>query len=258
MSEGESEGESIMKRDNLACIVLAAGLGKRMKSKKIKVLHELCRKPIVCYTVKTLSELNPLILIAVVGHQKEHVSNALANFDIKFAYQKEQLGTGHATLQAEGILKNFSGDILIIPGDVPLITQNTLENFIKKHIENHWLLTVLTVDLKNPSGYGRVITDSKAQITKIVEEKDASEKEKQIKCINSGIYIVKSSFLWDACKNLNTDNKQKEFYLTDIAYMAKEQDRVGTFHVQNSEEALGVNTKEDLEKIENILKINRG
>lgn len=240
---------------SLSVIVLAAGMGKRMKSDVPKVLHPVLGRPMLSYVVEALEKLNPKKTVVVVGHGAQEVEKAVDSKKITYAAQLEQLGTGHAVNCAYSKLKSFKGDILIINGDFPLITSRTLKRFVAEHKKKKVDVSILTALVDDPTGYGRIKRDGKNSVLGIVEEKDATKEEKYIDEINSGTYLVSSSFLWKALRNVNTKNKQKEYYLTDIVESAhKGSLKINGSLVSDSDEVLGVNDRLDLSLVESIMK----
>ncbi len=240
---------------SLAVIVLAAGMGKRMKSEIPKVLHPLLGRPMLSYVLDSVESLSPRKTVVVVGHGSEEVRRFSGSKKISYVTQSNQLGTGHAAKCASSELKNFKGNILILNGDYPLITSGTLKKFIIGHDKKKADLSILTALVDDPTGYGRIRRNDKNKVTGIVEEKDASKDEKLIDEINSGTYCVKSSFLWDALKKVNTINRQKEYYLTDIVEQAhKSSIRINASVVTDSDEVMGVNDRSELSYVESLLK----
>ncbi|MBI4745566.1 MAG: bifunctional UDP-N-acetylglucosamine diphosphorylase/glucosamine-1-phosphate N-acetyltransferase GlmU [Deltaproteobacteria bacterium] len=236
-----------------AVVVLAAGKGARMKSEKAKVLHEIGGKPLLSYVIKASKELGTDKTIVVVGHQSETVKEAFPGKDVVFVEQKEQLGTGHAVMQAENALRGFKGNILILSGDVPLITADTLKGLMGLHVKSRATITVLTAEPEKPYGYGRIIKDAKGDIKKIVEEKDATAAEKKVREINAGIYCVASEFLFKAMRGIKPKNAQKEYYLTDIVGMAvKEKKKAATHKTADFKEVMGINSRLELAEAELI------
>ncbi len=240
---------------SLAVIVLAAGIGKRMKSEIPKVLHPVLGRPMLSYVLDAVESLSPRKTVVIVGHGSEEVRQVSSSKKISYATQGKQLGTGHAAKCASSELKNFKGDILILNGDYPLITSNTLKKFIRENNKKKADLSILTALVDDPTGYGRIRRDDKNNVIGIVEEKDASKNEKFIDEINSGTYYVKSSFLWDALKKVNAKNRQKEYYLTDIVEQAhKNSLRINASVVSDSDEVMGVNDRSGLSYVESLLK----
>lgn len=237
---------------------MAAGKGKRMKNPdKSKVMYELNGKPMIEYVIKLALKINSEIIIPVVGHQKEAVINfinekfAEDRNKIKFAYQDIQLGTGHAVMQAEEILKDFNGDVLILSGDVPMLKYETVRLFLNFHFENNFDASLISAVVDDPSGYGRVLRDESEKFYDIREEKDCNEEEKRCKEMNSGIYIIDNKILSEALKTLKTDNAQGEYYLTDVfRYFKNNGKKIGAFAIKDIIEITGVNTIEQLEELE--------
>lgn len=241
----------------LAVAILAAGLGKRMKSPdKPKVMFEINGKPMIGYVVDLAFRVNAEKVVPIVGHHREQVINYLnENFpgkDIEYAVQAEQLGTGHAVMQTEGLLKDFDGDILILSGDVPLLKFETVEKLINEHFSGGNDATLLTTEFGNSTGYGRIVRDENGRFRKIVEEKDATEEEKSIKEINPAIYIVKAGLLFDALSKISPENNQKEYYLTDIFHFIPN-GKIGTVITSDELEVTGVNSIEQLKEMETAL-----
>ena len=246
--------------NKIACIILAAGLGTRMKSNKAKVLHQLLDKPMILYVVETANQVAGNNVIVVVGHQAEKVRQVVADrFQVNFALQKEQLGTGHAVMCALDLLPVDVEDVLIIYGDVPLLSHETLSALLRYHQDEKRDVSVLAVNLDNPAGYGRILMDKNGHLTGIVEEADASAKEKTISLINSGIYCIRKVFLCNNLNRIESDNAQNEFYLTDVIKIGYHQNRsIGVVIGDNQEEIIGINSLDELKQAERILsKSNR-
>lgn len=238
-----------------AVIILAAGKGTRMKSEKAKVLHEVGGRPMLSYAIERAKEAGAAKTVVIIGHQAEKVREAIPDKGIVFVEQSVQLGTGHAVMQAEKALKRFKGDVLILSGDVPLITADTIKGLMSSHSKGKATLTVLTAEPDDPYGYGRIITDNKGRIKKIVEEKDATSKERSVREINTGIYCVGSEFLFKALKKVEPKNVQKEYYLTDIVGIAvNEKKTVSTFKAREFREVMGINSRIDLAEVECIIR----
>ena len=207
----------------LRVVILAAGKGTRMNSDLPKVLHKLQSKPLIDYVIDESELLNPKEIILVVGFKKESViKHTESRINLKYATQIEQLGTGHAVLQTNELLKNRKGHILILYGDVPNIKASTLQPIVNDHISNNRDLTLITAEIDDPTGYGRIIRDKKGNLLKIVEEKDCSDDEKKIKEWNPGIYIFKIPEVFKILDNIKTNNASKEYYLTDAIGLAQQ------------------------------------
>jgi len=224
---------------------------------KSKVMFELAGKPLIEYVVEIALRINSDRIVLIVGHQKQSIIDFInkrfpKNTDrITFAHQDEQLGTGHALMQTKDNLEGFEGDVLILSGDVPMLRYETIEKFIGFHIKNNFKASLLSAVFENPYGYGRIIRNGNGNFVDIKEEKDSNEKEKSIKEINSGIYVVDNALLFEALKTLKTDNAQSEYYLTDIFGYFRDNDiRIGAIPVDNSREINGINTIEQLEELE--------
>lgn len=242
--------------NNFSVIVLAAGLGKRMKSSLPKVMHKLSGKPLIKWVVDSIVPLRPDNVVVVVGYKHEVVEEYLSKSDVKnvkFVYQGKQLGTAHAVMQAKEILKNYNGDILVVNGDVPLIKTATISNLLKNNKENNFSVTILSTEVKDSFGYGRIIRKD-GLFEKIVEEKDASLDERQIKEINSGIYCFDKN-LWQALLNVKPNNEKKEYYITDtIEILKKLGYKISTLFIKDKIEVKGINSKLELSQAESILK----
>lgn len=243
----------------LAAVILAAGKGTRMKSQQAKVLHPIAGRPMAAYPVGIARDLGADPCILVVGHQADEVREALADDTLAFALQQEQLGTGHALLCAQQALKDFSGDLLLLCGDVPLIRRETLERLLAYHRSEQAAVTVLTAELADPRGYGRIVRDG-AEVLRIVEEKDASQKEKLIREINTGLYVFAAPFVFEALHGVGRDNAQNEYYLTDVVAAARAAGKnVRALSVLDPAEAMGINDRVQLAEAARILRerINR-
>jgi bifunctional UDP-N-acetylglucosamine pyrophosphorylase/glucosamine-1-phosphate N-acetyltransferase len=239
---------------NRYAVVLAAGQGTRMKSKLYKVLHPVCGKPMVQHVVDQLNTLDLKELITVVGFGAEKVQDQLGE-DSHYVIQGEQLGTGHAVLQAEDILADKEGTTVVVCGDTPLLTGKTLENLLDQHDEQNAKATILTAHAEDPTGYGRVIRGGNGQVERIVEQKDASEEEQAIQEINTGTYCFDNAALFEALKNVSNDNVQGEYYLPDVIEILKDQSEiVGAYQTPHFSESLGVNDRVALSKAEKLMK----
>ena len=236
----------------LKAIVLAAGEGTRMKSKLPKVLHKVCGQTMLKHVIDAVNNSGIEECIVVVGHEAEKVKESLSS-EIKTVLQEEQLGTGHAVMMAYDNIRE--GIILVLCGDGPLITEGTLRAMIDYHRKGDFGATVLTADLPNPKGYGRIIRDAEDRMQKIVEEKDATVQEKSITEINSGIYCFDGSTLRDVLPKLGNDNIQKEYYLTDVLPIMRNMGfKTGIYKTQNYEEIMAINSKGQLADVEAIMR----
>ncbi|NTW81768.1 MAG: NTP transferase domain-containing protein [Chlorobiaceae bacterium] len=244
----------------LAVIIMAAGKGTRMKSDLPKVLHSANGRPLIEYVIDTALSLEPSQTVLIIGHLAELVRNATSRYPVAAVVQEPQLGTGHAVMQAENTLHDFNGDILILSGDAPLVRKDTLEKLISLHRADHAVATVLTADLENPAGYGRIIRENGTEhVLKIIEHKDASEEERMVKEINSGVYVFDARMLFRALGQITTDNAQKEYYLTDVFGICfRNGQKVCAFKTDNPAEILGINTPEQLQEVEQELRSREG
>ncbi|MBU4487088.1 MAG: NTP transferase domain-containing protein [Candidatus Delongbacteria bacterium] len=239
----------------LITLILAAGKGKRMKSDLPKVIHKINGRELVKYVIDQAKETGSDEIWLITGHKSELVREATRELGVNYVEQKEQLGTGHAVLQAEEKLKGKSGDVLILCGDVPLLKPSTLKKFRELHNSSNSVATVMTTEFDDPFGYGRIIKDLSGNIIRIVEQKDANEEEKAIKEINSGVYIIDKSELFDSLKHISSDNASREYYLTDvIGILTMQNKKVKTYLIKDNTEILGINTVEQLKLAESIIK----
>lgn len=247
---------------DVAAIILAAGKGTRMKSGLVKVMHELGERPLISWSVQAARLAGAEQVVLVVGHQAETVKEYFAaDTQVSFALQAEQLGTGHAAACARESLAGFNGTVLILCGDVPLLRHETLVDMLNVHKKRAAVVTVLTTHLDKPFGYGRVIKREGGRISRIVEEKDANEEERDVTEINSGIYCVDAGFLFTALSGLKNDNAQGEYYLTDIVKLAADSGKLClAFSTIDSSEVMGINDRLQLAEAAAIhrSRINRG
>ena len=243
-----------MNSKGLAVIVLAAGKGTRMKSSIAKVLHPIKNQPLLYYVLESLVPLNPDFSVLVVGFQSAVVKESFSNRGLIFVEQKEQLGTGHAAQQAKLALHDFSGDVLVVCGDMPLIKSQTLVDLVTRHREKKSACTVLTLKSSVKKDFGLVIRDEQGSVSKIVECKDASEDEKKVDEFNSGVYCFDKHLFSKALDWISNDNIQKEYYLTDtIEYIVNNGFLVESLQIRDNTQLLGINTQEDLSLAEKIL-----
>ena len=242
-------------QNDIMAIVLAAGKGTRMKSKKSKLVQKIYGKEVIKRSVENAKKAGIDNIITVVGYMKEEVMAVLGN-SVNYAIQEEMLGTGHAVMQVVKYLEGKKGKVLVLNGDVPILRPETLNRLINKSIENKEYATLLTAIYDNPSGYGRIVRDEGGNIEAIVEEKDLDNSQKQIKEINAGIYCFDIEALLEALKELKTNNAQCEYYLTDvIAIMNSKGLKTGAVIVGDNTEILGVNDRIQLEMLTKILQM---
>ncbi len=239
----------------LAVVVLAAGLGTRMRSAVAKVLHRVAGRPLVSYVLDTACRLAPDRVVVIVGHQADTVQAACARHggetDLRFVLQREQRGTGHAVRCALPELEGFAGDVLILYGDVPALRADTLAAFVASHRQSGAALSLLTACFRDPTGYGRIIRSASGNIERIVEERDAGPEERRIGEVNSGVYCVDADLLVAAVDGLAADNVQGEYYLTDIVSVARAQGhQPWSREVGNPAEVTGINTRAELADME--------
>ena len=242
----------------LNVLVMAAGLGTRMKSGRAKVLHELGGRPLIAHVARAAQSLDPLTVLVVVGHQAEEVERATFN-EIgelaSFAVQAKQRGTGDAVASARSKLESSDSLLVVLSGDVPLIRVETLRKLIEQHVSTGAACTILAVRLENPTGYGRIIRNERGEFQKIVEQKDANEEERKVKEINSGMYCFETGDLFDALKRVEPKNEQGEYYLTDVAEIILSTGRkVEVFTHTDAREVSGINTRAELAEFENLLR----
>ena len=234
---------------DIAVIILAAGEGTRMKSSRAKVLHEVAGIPMIRYVVETGLAVAEVVVV-VVGYQGEQVRKALNAYPtLRFAEQKEQLGTGHAVACAATQIPAGIQDVVVLCGDTPLIKPETVRALVEKHRKQKRPLSLITTRIENPFGYGRIVLNGEGEAMCIVEEADATEQEKSIRLVNTGAYCVDMTFLRNALESLTNDNVQGEFYLTDVVAKAYREDRPAVLlEVDEADEVMGVNTREELAK----------
>ena len=246
-------------------MILAAGLGTRMKSRRAKVLHRLAGLPLSSYAVRTALAIKPQNLVIVVGYQAEAVERAVredlsafsedAATRLTFVRQTEQRGTGHAVMVAEKTLGETTGPLLIIAGDGPMLKPETLSGLLETHLCEGNAATFLTVMMDDPTGYGRILRDPNGRFVRTVEEKDATAAERKIREVNVSVYCFDTRFLLDAVRQITSDNAQGEYYLTDVPRVLLLSGRqVGALLHSNSEELMGINSRVDLSAVERKLR----
>ena len=238
----------------LAAVILAAGKGTRMKSGFPKVLHHVCGRPMMEHVLLAVQSIKVNKTVLVVGYQGDLVAEMVGE-QAEIVYQTEQLGTAHALLQCADVLKDFTGDILVVCGDTPLLRHQTLSKLYTEHNRSGAVATVLTAVLANPAGYGRIMRNDTGGIMKIVEQKDAAPAELAVTEINTGVYCFKAGGLFTALAQIGSNNAQGEYYLTDIIeYYIARGDSVGAVIVDDAAEVMGVNDRCQLAEAEKILR----
>lgn len=234
-------------KKKLVGIILAAGEGTRMKSNLPKMLHSICGKPMLAHVLDLAKKIKLTNTFVVLGHKKELFKDLLNEYKVKTIYQEKLLGTADAVNRTKSVLKSFTGNILILYGDQPLLSEETLEKLVNRHTESDASATILTANMENPFGYGRIIRDNYSRITAIVEENDAIEAQRNITEINTGIICFKKEPLFRAIAKIKPNNAKKEYYLTDaIRIMADDGLLIESLSIDDSKEAQGINSKGDL------------
>jgi bifunctional UDP-N-acetylglucosamine pyrophosphorylase/glucosamine-1-phosphate N-acetyltransferase len=237
---------------------MAAGLGTRMKSNRAKVLHELGGAPLIAHVVRAAHALEPRSIIVIVGHQAEEVERAtLAEVGelASFVVQEKQRGTGDAVESARSLLENSDSLVLVLSGDVPMIRVETLQKLIEIHNGAGAACSILSVRLENPTGYGRIVRDASGAFRKIVEQRDATEEERQVREINSGIYCFEAKELYRALRKVEPKNDQGEYYLTDVAeIILGSGGTVSVYVINDPREVSGINTRAELAEFENLIR----
>jgi bifunctional UDP-N-acetylglucosamine pyrophosphorylase/glucosamine-1-phosphate N-acetyltransferase len=239
----------------LGVILLAAGQGTRMKSETPKVLHPLGGKALFLHALETARRLDPTIVTIVVGHGAAAVQKAHPSIGVTWVTQERQFGTGHAVLCAKGTYEAFTREVLILSGDVPLISERTLRAMLEHHRNRRAVLTLLTAQLDEPTGYGRILRDGAGAIAGIVEEKDATPEQRKTREVNAGIYVASAPFLFAALNGVKNNNQQGEYYLPDIVGIGLAQRRtIETVTVEDPREMMGINSREELAAMEKHLR----
>ena len=241
--------------NDIHVVILAAGKGTRMKSQLPKVLHRISGQPLIEYVLRTAAAVMPASVTMVVGHGADDVKTALVKrTQLQFVTQEQQLGTGHALLQTRPLLSGKSGTVILLSGDVPLLSVDSLKALIATHAEAEAAATVITANLARPFGYGRIVRTS-GRITKIVEERDASPTQRAISEINSGIYAFDLEPLFPALDSIGTANKQGEYYLPDLIAIYRKQKRtVTTWTVGRPDEIRGINSRTELAEVTSMVR----
>lgn len=241
-----------MKRPFITAI-MAAGKGTRMESDLPKVLHPVHGKPMLLHVIDRVRDLGSRRIISIIGHRRDLVADVLKPTGTEWVVQEPQLGTGHAVAQVEPLIRNFSGDLLVLSGDVPMLRSDT----IQKLLETHWLsgagATVLTAIFTDPTGYGRIIRNTDGRLDRIVEHKDCTDAELAVNEINSGIYVFNAKLCFRALKMIDNNNKQGEYYLPDaLRFIAEFGQSIALQIVPDPFEISGVNTQKQLSEINRI------
>lgn len=239
---------------SINAVILAAGEGTRMKSKYPKVSHKLCGKSMVQHVVDSVKKAGIDDIIVVVGHKAEQVMGCI-DLSVRFAFQEEQLGTAHAVMCSSDFIKENEGITLVLCGDTPLISEDTLKSLTSYHESNKFSGTILTADFEDPSGYGRVIRNETLDVERIVEHKDASDCERAINEINSGIYCFDTQELIKGLNGVKNNNSQGEYYLTDVISVMRDSGlSIGAYKVLDTAEILGINSREQLAEAAKIMR----
>ena len=245
-----------MSYNDIGIIILAAGKGTRMKSDKPKVLHKVAGKSMVVHVIETAKKITSDNIHVVVGHKAQDVKVEIDKyFKVNFAIQKKLIGTGDAVKSAFPGINSSVTNILVLCGDVPLIQENTIKNLINEHKQNKADVSVLAVDVEDPTGYGRIVLDDNNEMICIKEEADTSASEKKIKKVNTGIYCFDKNNLISAIDEIKPDNNQAEYYLTDVIEIAKrKQKRIIVVTMKDYRQVIGVNTIKELNQVDDLFR----
>ena len=261
--EQQSQVNTQERHAPLDVLILAAGLGTRMRSDKAKVLHHLGGRPLVAHVCQTATALEPRRIYVVVGHQADAVAEAvraeLGNDDMGIVQQQEQRGTGDAVMAAQAVLADAESTLLVLSGDVPLVRAETLAGLVHQHRTYRGrgaACTVLSVRLEDPTGYGRIVRDADGRFKKIVEHKDASPEERAINEINAGIYCFDTEVLFPALARVEPANAQGEYYVTDVPGLLRADGEVIAVYLHtDAREVSGINTRVDLAEFERLIRL---
>jgi bifunctional UDP-N-acetylglucosamine pyrophosphorylase/glucosamine-1-phosphate N-acetyltransferase len=236
----------------LAVVILAAGKGTRMKSDLPKVLHRLATRPLIDHVIHTAQKLKPTQIVLVIGHEADLVRQTIGD-GVRYTEQRQQLGTGHAVAQAETLLRDHPGNVLILYGDMPLLTEATMQQLIDLQAGNPGPLSMLTVIADNPRGFGRILRDDDGTVLAIVEEADCTPEQLKIKELNVGVYCIEAGWLWSNLARIEMSPKG-EYYLTDlVAIAARQGHKVGVITTSDLVETMGINTPQHLAEAETAL-----
>jgi len=239
--------------NHVACVILAAGKGKRMKSDLPKVLHELNGRPLIAHALDSCRLAGLGRIIVVVGFKGETVVEAVRSYDVEIVWQTELLGTGHAVRQTEPLLKEHRGEIVVMNGDVPRVRSQTIVALVEEHRRRRAAATILTAELNEPKGYGRIVRADDGLVDRVVEEADADEQTKQIREINSGMFCFTPAYLFSALQEVGNDNRQGEYYLPDVlTILRRDGYPIAAQKVDDPDEVLGVNSPEQLKQIKRL------
>jgi len=242
-------------RCECAALILAAGEGTRMKSSLAKVLHRVVGKTMIRHVLETVQAVSPSRIVIVIGHQADAVRSELEGERVEFVFQEPRLGTGRAALMSEGSFDGFAGTIVVLNGDTPLLRPRTLERLAAFHRGESASATVLSAEIDDPTGYGRIVRDGQGTFLRITEHKDANDSVRAIREIDSGIFCFESADLFSALKRVGRRNVQGEYYITDVMETLQgEGKRVAVFRCDQREEVLGINTVEQLHAAERLMK----
>ncbi len=234
-------------------IILAAGKGTRMKSKLPKVLHKVCGKPMLQHVIDAAKAAGSSREVVVIGSGSEKVKEQISG--VEFVLQAEQLGTGHAVLSAKENFKNSSGTLIVLCGDTPLVTGEMIKSFVTAHEQSKFPATVLTAEMPDATGYGRIIRENDGSFKKIVEHKDATEEEREIREVNTGIYCFDVQKLFDALPEVKNENAQGEYYLPDVLTILKKHgEKIGAVKADDFKLTLGINSRVQLAAAEAVLR----
>ncbi len=239
----------------LSSIILAAGDGTRLRSQVPKSLHRICGRPMIVHILRTIEGLVDAKQVVVIGFAGDMMKTALKDFTVDFAIQDKRLGTGHAVMTTRHLFEKNNGDVLVLVGDAPLLTRETVEKLIERHRHQDSSATVLTTRMKKPDGYGRILRHQDNTVLRIVEDKDANIYEKKINEVNTGTYVFDCHDLFEALQKVEPNNEQGEYYLTDvIQIMVSEKKRVEAYVTKIPSETMGINNRVQFAKAERIMR----
>lgn len=247
----------MLNSDSVCALVLAAGKGVRMESAQPKVLHTLAERPILSHVIDNVRSAGIRDVYVVVGYKSDDVVEQTGDISIKWVTQEKQLGTGHAVRCAGSLLKNYPGNIVVMNGDCPFISPDTIKGIAARHSETNASATILTCRVENPAGYGRIIRNGypDERLTRIVEDKDATEDERKINEVNVGLYCFRARDIFSILDELHNDNVKQEYYLTEVVQLINDRGmKTAAYESTDSREVFNVNTLEELHEAETILK----